>query len=132
MNHRFLILIGSWMLVHRLVANRFPTLLNMIFKFCGHKVLLNNYTFSFNDCITLIRLLCISIYFSRVDNIVSRFYTLIYFLILLVVGDHINIYRLFVNASDVLILTLISRINPTYSINTSTTYSILISFLVLN
>jgi hypothetical protein len=121
------------MLMHSLVSNRFTPLLNLTFKFRRHKVLLNDYTFSFHDCVALIWLLSVSIYFVLVwiNTIISRFSTLINFLILLI-RNHVNIYRLFVTSSNILILTLIPSINSTYSIYTSSTDSILISFLILN
>jgi len=121
------------MLVQSLVSNRFTTLLYLIFKFRRHKVLLNNHTFSFDNCVVLIRLLSIAINFILVwiNSIVSGFSTLINFLILLI-RYHVNIYRLFVTSSNILILTLIPSIDSTDSINTSSTDSILISFLILN
>ena len=121
------------MLVHSLVSNRFTTLLYLIFKFSRHKVLLYNNTFSFNNCVVLIRLLSISINFILVwiYNIISGFSTLINFLILLI-GNHVNIYRLFVTSYNILILTLIPSIDSTYSIYSSSTNSILICFLILN
>ena len=121
------------MLVQSLVSNRFTTLLYLTFKFRRHKVLLNNHTFSFDNCVVLIRLLSIAINFILVwiNSIVSGFSTLINFLILLI-RYHVNIYRLFVTSSNILILTLIPSIDSTDSINTSSTDSILISFLILN
>lgn len=120
------------MLMHTLISNRLTPLLYLIFKICWHKVLLNDYSFSFNNSVVLIGLLSISINFILVwiHVVVSGFVTLINFLILLI-GNHVDIYRLLVSSSYVLVLTLIPGINPTNCINPSSTNGIHISFLIL-
>lgn len=131
------------MLMHCLTTYTFPSiLLNLTFKISSHKILLHNYTFSLNECIALIWLLCHStncFVLILINTIISSFScTLVIVFRLTLSHDIKSLFSLLLPWN---ILTLVSSINSANCIRFSSFFSriivtirsdTLISLLILN
>jgi hypothetical protein len=131
--------------MHCLTTYTFSSiLLNLTFKISSHKILLHNYTFSLNECIALVWLLCHSTdcyVLILINTVISSFSCTLVIVFGLTLSHHANIKRLFSLLLPWNILTLVSSINSTSCIRFSSFFSrivttigstTLISLLILN